>query len=384
MSTLITNSWNKAKTSRLEGQHSLIYKASSWEAAYSHHPQIVSSQGKLFATWSLGNLHEDCPGQRMVFSTSEDQGATWTEPAVLVASSPGEHAHSCITSMGILVTGDTLSAFYTSYELTLQGLIKFAEFGANSRGIPGLRCLQEVYTGGMVSEDQGLTWKGPMTTISGLIANLSPVRISTGRLIFPAFKMFPYTDDPQGLSNWKIVPLPDLPEGYYDGAYGAMPFKNNWSHLGICEGSVYEPPDGGLRMMLRTSHGRLAVAESRDHGESWSEPRLTEFTDCGCRFQFGQLPGGRYFALSCPDPAIPESCLRRTPLVLAVSDDGNRFDRHYILGDEPDRPLRYPGAYKHGRYGYPYLHVTGDDLYVINSIGKEDIEIRRFSLGEIA
>lgn len=383
MSHPITNRWQEAKKSRLNGQHTWIYKTSSWTASYSHHPQVTSYKGKLIATWSQGNVHEDCPGQRMVYSTSDDLGATWTPPTVLVAPVPGEYADTCITSLGMYVEGDTISAFFTSFEYTLQGLVKHAELGA-SRGLPGMRCLQNVYTGVMISEDGGTTWQGPTTTIPDFIGNLSPVKISTGRLIFPAFRMFPYTDNPQGTAGWKMAPLPGLPEGYYDGAGSSIPMQNNWCHLGISEGSPYEMPDHSLRMMLRTNQGRLAVAESRDQGETWGDPQVTEFTDCGARFQFGKLPDGRFFALSCPDPNIPESCLRRTPLVLALSVDGNVFDRHFILGDEPDMPLRYPGAFKHGRYGYPYSHVMGEDFYVINSVGKEDVEIRRFALADIA
>ncbi len=136
-------------------------------------------------------------------------------------------------------------------------------------------------------------------------------------------------------------------------------------------------------MMLRTNRARLAVAESRDDGETWSEPELTDFTDCGSKMQFGRLPDGRYFALSCPDPNVPTSCLRRTPLVLAVSRDGNVFDRHFLLGDEPDAPLRYPGAYKHGATATRTPMSVDDHLVVINSVGKEDIECHVFSLRDL-
>ena len=384
MDTLITNCWGKAAQTPLQGTHCYIYKASSWDAAYSHHPQLAYHQGKLFATWSLGHLHEDTPGQQMVFATSDNLGKTWSAPRTLVAPTPGQHAPGCITSLGILVTGDLLAAYYASYEFTLEGMKKYMEFGANSRGIHGLQCLQQVHTGVMSSIDGGETWQGPISRIPGIIPNLSPVRISTGHLIFPAFHSFPYTDDPQGLNGWKIASLPDLPPGYYDGAGGHIPLNNSWSHLGICEGSVYEMPDGILRMMLRTCKGILAVSLSTDQGQSWSAPQPTQFTDCGCRFQFGRLPNGRYFALSCPDPNIPTSCLRRTPLVLATSQDGNTFSQHYILGDEPDMPLRYPGGYKHGRYGYPYSYVLGNNLFIINSVGKEDIEFHTFNLSDIA
>jgi len=61
----------------------------------------------------------------------------------------------------------------------------------------------------------------------------------------------------------------------------------------------------------------MVVAVSDDHGETWSEPMFTDYTDCQCRLHFGRLPDGRYFGVSCPDPKR-----RRTPMILAASRDG--------------------------------------------------------------
>jgi len=76
--------------------------------------------------------------------------------------------------------------------------------------------------------------------------------------------------------------------------------------------------------------------------------------------------------------------LARGPLRKARSLDGVAFDRHFVLGDEPGIPIRIPGLFKGGRYGYPYLHIMGDRGYVIYSVNKEDIAIGRFRLGDIA
>ena len=135
-------------------------------------------------------------------------------------------------------------------------------------------------------------------------------------------------------------------------------------------------------MMLRTTSQprNLAVTESRDSGATWSEPSVTDYTDSGCRFHFGRLPDGRFFGLSCPEPKS-----RRTPLILATSEDGVVFDRQYILGNEPADPARESGgtALAHGRYGYPHAHICGDTMYVIYSVCKEDIWVCRFPLSEL-
>ncbi|HSI85748.1 MAG: sialidase family protein [Candidatus Methylacidiphilales bacterium] len=382
---MITNCYGKAKASRLEGRSTTVFRATDWTESYSHHPQITSVNGNLLATWSLGKLHEDGPGQRMVMATSDDLGKTWSAPVTVVAAGPGEHRQVCITSGGIHLPPEDglLTAYYTSYDHTLEGLLSFYETGAHMRWATPVACLQDVFTGILQSTDGGATWTRTDSRIPGFITNLSPVRLSSGRLIITSHRTNAWTDDQAGVVNWKISPLPGLPENYYEGAAGDLKIDTDWNNLGICEGSVYEVPGKPLRLLSRTSKGRLAFAESHDNGESWTSTKLSEFTDCGARFQFGRLTDGRCFALSCPNADMPEALLRRTPLVMAVSEDGDKFDRHYIIGDAPDMPLRYPGAYKHGRYGYPYLHVSDDRLYIINSVGKEDVELHVFDIKDL-
>jgi hypothetical protein len=53
---------------------------------------------------------------------------------------------------------------------------------------------------------------------------------------------------------------------------------------------------------------------------------------------------------------------------------------HYIVGDERQGEPRISGYLKHGRYGYPFLTVLGDDAVVIYSTNKEDINVARFRL----
>jgi len=205
---------------------------------------------------------------------------------------------------------------------------------------------------------------------------------SSGRLIMPGSLCYPYTDDPSGIRGWKKTGIPGLPDGYVDDSEGfhkGCDYRE--ARLGdeihYCEGSFYQTEDSVIHMMLRTDRDYLAVTESFDDGETWSEPQLTDYTDCQARFHFGRLPDGRYYGLSCPDPEGG-----RTPLVLATSEDGVEFDSHYVLGDEPSEGPRIPGHHKGGRYGYPYSHVLGERVYVIYSIEKEDIALRQFELGE--
>ena len=71
-------------------------------------------------------------------------------------------------------------------------------------------------------------------------------------------------------------------------------------------------------------------------------------------------------------------------MVLAVSEDGVVFDRHFVLGDDPVGEPRWKGRAKSGRYGYPSYHVMGDEMFVIYSVNKEDVWMGRFPLSALS
>jgi hypothetical protein len=379
----ITNRWDQVPLISVPTEHTILYRGEPG-AAYNHHAQITSHAGRLYATWSNGLTHEDEPGQRMLFATSQDQGDTWSAPRVLVDRQPGEHGYGVVTSEGLHVYEDQIVAYYGYYDYTAYGRAQKYAPQAVGKNAPGPRWHQSTHTGIMISGDAGETWRGPVARIERFVPNLCPTALTSGRgsgrLILPGNMWFPYTDDPRGIEGWTIAGVPGLPDDYWDdpeGFHYGSRYRN--APYECCEGSFYQTDDGTVHMMLRTDRQYLAVSESRDGGRSWSEPMLTEYTDCRCRFHFGRLPDGRFFGLSCP---LPGSA--RTPLVLATSRDGVAFDQHYLLGDEPAHPPRQPGHHKGGRYGYPALHLVGDTVYVIYTISKEDVALCRFPLQALA
>lgn len=69
--------------------------------------------------------------------------------------------------------------------------------------------------------------------------------------------------------------------------------------------------------------------------------------------------------------------------MLALSEDGVVFDQQFIIGSGKEHPPRYPGRHKGGLYGYPTCAVSGDILYVIYSLEKEDIVVSRIRLEDL-
>jgi hypothetical protein len=315
----------------------------------------------------------------MLLATSDDMGETWSPARPLVDRQPGRREYGVVTAEGIHVHDGVMAAYYGYYDRTREGVLMYYATGGNIAMARADRPhLAGTHCGIMRSDDGGATWTGPVATIDRFCPNLRPQPIAGGRLIMPGHLWYPWTDDPEGIRGWTHAALPGLPEDYRDDPEG---FHRGAVRRGdarpLCEGSFFQTDDGVVHMMLRTG-GPLAVAESRDRGVTWSQPMQTDFSDCGSRCHFGHLPDGRAFAVSCPAPASP-----RTPLVLAASEDGVVFDRHYVLGAEANHLAREPGVHKYGRYGYPSYHVAGETMLVIYTICKEDVAVCRFALSEL-
>lgn len=409
----ITNAWGNARTTKIKTEEYEIFRGIEGRA-YNHQPQLVSHQGKLHATWSMGIRDEEYPGQQMVLATSEDGGRSWSKPSVVAPYHTGKFGMSVVCASGLRIHEGALIAYsgewergpweqisavlgngnYTSWE-ELQAVL-----GNGNYTSP--RCRTEA----RVSRDRGRTWSAPKLIASALINYMPPSPTASGRLILPGNLTYAYTDDPAGLSGWRRSGIPGVPDDFVDTYMTSVFSRFPGTGDSLSEANFFQTDDGVIHMMMRNERSQyLGVTESRDNGETWLRPRRTGFTSCISRSHFGRLPDGRFFSMSCPKPRGEKPGAHfhqyplhaeRTPATLAVSTDGVVFDRHYVIGDDQEESgqipsgtdelrgaPRIPGKAKVGRYGYPYFHAMGEYGFVIYSKYKEDICVCRFRLSAL-
>jgi hypothetical protein len=382
----ITNSWGSAQTVVLDLSETIIHRARLGRA-YHHHPHILAVGDRLFASFSSGVENEDDLGQEVLWTTSTNLGQNWSQPRAIVSPPEGEYAQAILTATGLYTFNNPANQLLTSLDhiplIAYYGKFEYAPQGmADGKRLPADAMHTNTACFATMLSDGGITWGQPIPILSGFIANHSPQQIRSGRLLMPGGTLFPFTDDPSGLSGWQKRGLPGLPADHVDDSAGYQRMISlDQARFGYCEGSVFQTDDDVLHMMLRTPHKHLAVTESTDNGESWSPVLQTDFSDNTSRHQFGRLPDGRFFSLSTPNP---EPSWDRTPLVLAISEDGIHFDRHFILGAQPNHPPRFPGLHKGGRYGYPAMTIIDEWVVVIYSVAKEDVACIRFPLSVLS
>jgi hypothetical protein len=120
-------------------------------------------------------------------------------------------------------------------------------------------------------------------------------------------------------------------------------------------------------------------AVSYDYGETWDIPRKTDFYCDISLTATGRLPDGRFYYVGNEDG---DRLYQRDPLVLSLSDDGENFDKHYILAHGGYKE-RFRGINKGGAFAYPNVIQVGDYLYVSFTIYKEEIAVARIALADL-
>lgn len=373
--TLISNSYSPdIIRPKLPVEKVFLYRPQA-EWTYSHHASITFFNGHFYTIWSNGHEHEDYPGQRVLMATSSDF-THWSEPRTLVGPLRGKHSEVILTAAGFHQHEGTLVAYFGQYEYSQQGL---------QNGIRMAHDHQDSSLWAMTTRD-GQHWSQPIDMHAPLVPNHGPQPTRSGRLVISGNISFPYSDDPSGLSGWKMTGIypADMQAGIFDDsqAFWAVQARMGWP-AGLCEGSFYQTDDGVLHMLLRTTGpghaGKNWQTESHDDGTTWQPPIESDFSDNDTKFHFGRLPDGRFYYVGSPDP-LPRGT--RNPLVLSLSDDGILFNRHFVLADEPYEMQRL-GMHKGGTYGYPHTMVHDGYLYLIFSLRKEAVAALRVPLSQL-
>jgi hypothetical protein len=342
-----------------------LFEPSEKQWKYSHHQSMIAFGDVLVACWSSADRDEDSPGQRMMYAFRDGTGS-WSAPRILFQPDIDRHGRlRVLTASGFHEHAGTLVAYAGDYSIERDSTRLLARTSKDARN-----------------------WSEVRDLLVPVCPNHPPQATSTGRLIIAGNTTFPYTDDPSGLSGWRMTGIyPASMQSFQDnpGTFWDLAKKLDWP-ANLCEGSFYETDDHVLHALFRATrlagltdpHPEYKLWESRssDNGATWSTPRETNFSNTDAKVHFGRLPDGRFYGVGNP------LGVDRTPLVLSTSHDGVNFDSHYILGDQRYK-RRFDGGAKGGEYGYPHSMIHAGRLYVIVSRQKEAIELLSVALDDL-
>jgi len=315
--------------------------------SYNHHQSVTRFKGRHVVAWSTGLKHEDHPGQEIHYAIAS-HGLDWEKEQVLVHTDPDSrlvrHNH------GLCAT-----------ETHLYALVGVCDTRGNTQlGMCSMDA-QNLWIDVYETEDLR-SWKHYERIAPRVYAFEEPRLTRSGRLLCFGVAV---DDWRQGLVlRWekgaKPVEAPraiEIPK-----ASGLEPLQGSW----------YQLENGRIVLFLRDGSFscRLALTWSDDDGDSWSLPQMTDFPNTTSRVYAGRLDDGRYYLAGNNYDRL----LDRRHLLLAVSDNGESFDRmHTIVSGATTR--RIEGKHKEDGYHYPNCCVSDGKLFVTYSVNKENIEV---------
>ncbi len=213
-----------------------------------------------------------------------------------------------------------------------------------------------------VSRDMAQTWSDafPLALEAGMMVRNSPIVLHDGSYLLPVY----YED---GNDTESVGPRSTSRFLRYD------PKTQVWESLGEIRSprgniqpAVVELSPGHLVAYARrgggygpTDNGWLVRAESRDGGRTWSEGRDSSFPNPNSAVDFLKLSSGALLLV------YNDHMWKRTPLMLALSDDGDRSYPVKKALASGENSYAYPVAFQ-ARDGRIHVVYTSDSRKVIN------------------
>ena len=372
-------------------------------------PNIAHFHGQLFVTWNNHVKDEDQRGQRIQMRHSSDGGKTWlpdlSQPPVMLSPSLG-----AMLEMNEKSTASKSAQWNSGFAFTENGerLWAIANEGLSlekGRGLLALELRRDATRGEVlwlepepVTLDEGYPVYRAMNDPAAVVIGKSIRDVIDDRTALHAISY-----DTKRRTGDQVNPatirLPNLPGSPADGQRLIEPSP------------AYRLKDGTLVRFWRNYGNatrelyvwRLYVSLRRDNGNTWSTPERTAIPSNSTRQSTGTLPDGRVFLIHNPytqgddvwkgedaallataSPAETKRGGARKVLTLSLSDDGIHFNQSWTIRVLETLPRIEGHAKRHYDVANPAATVVGDDLCVVYSLNKEDIELTKIHLPDLA
>jgi hypothetical protein len=336
-------------------EEGVVFQGRQGLSAFNLHPYITRFNGRYFAMWSCGIASEDMPYQHVRYATSKD-GLTWGESDFLVA--PDRRWTMRYLARGFWIRNGELLALAShdeSVSIRDGEPHKGKYFGAS------LELLYFRWS----AETQ--SWEEGGTVAPNAINNFPPKQLPSGEWMMSRrdreMDKSLLIGGVSAIDEWQVVEITQPVDGHR-----------------LDEPYWWELSDGTIAALFRdgSRSRRLYRAFSRDNGRSWTPPIRTDFPDALSKFNALRTSNGYYVLVNNPN----RSGLRN-PLCISVSRDGRMFTKMARIRSAETEPRLRESKRARG-YQYPQVAEFDGHLFVIYSKNKEDIEIVRIPLEEVA
>jgi alpha-L-rhamnosidase len=341
----------------------------------------------LHAFWTQGS-YEAADDEKVVYSSSADGGKTWTEP-VMIAGSPSIEDPQPVAAwqQPMISRSGRLYCLWnqeTTVKKHLCGLMfgRYSDDGGKTwskrealpEGFLGpvknkpeiindrLLCPSSTEVNGWkfhmeIYDLKTKQWKyvGPIEAEMAMRCENMPAGSGLPAATTPNAATTPATPDAtpattpnaSALGKKEDIEAPDA---------GGVADKNGMHPIDCIQPSILKLKDGRLQVLMRTRNGKIATSFSSDNGDSWSKVTLLDVPNNQSGTDAVTLKDGRHVLIYNNFETLPGTKKGvRTPLSIAISNDGTHWRHALTLEDSPISQYSYPSIIQ-GKDGK--LHVV--------------------------
>jgi hypothetical protein len=361
---------------------------------FNHRAHITYFKGIFYAIWDTQVRDEHGPGQHGLLRRSTDQGKTWTPVKELFPA-----LDKYVPSSEAIIDGRCLGRIQTSNGFAVVDDVLYAVTEVDDHKGTSIRNRKRFHAGRLcrsISPDGNLGemfWlkKYPPKPVKGfpsypagdpkLVEKINQYFLQPGNEIQLDFSS-PVPETAPG-DVWTPFPISDDNHRLIEQVPSYRAADCTWVRLYRDAGLLgVHIPDKGSKKALEESKSRRNYASfSFDNCKAWTVPTRTSFPDAYAKSNAGRLPDGQIYVINNFLPLSTKHGGRQL-LGVYLSRDGLNFDRAAVIRFIAP-PQRYAGRAKSGGYAYPHSTIVEDNLWVIYSVNKEDIEIACIPLSEL-
>ncbi len=195
----------------------------------------------------------------------------------------------------------------------------------------------------MTSTNYGKTWSEPRRLPEGILGPIKnkPVELTNGDILCPSSTEH---------AGWRVhfERTDDLGK-----TWQATPPVNDPAEIAAIQPTILIHPNGRLQALGRTRQGKIFQVWSKDNGLTWGKMSLTELPNPNSAIDAVTLKDGRHLLVYNHNVRDGSNNKGRSPLNVAVSQDGCEWSAALVLEDDPNAP---------NGFSYPAVIQTRDGL----------------------